>query len=328
MKSLFPLFLSLFFISSCKNETKKEISFSDIQSVVGEKIAIHERIYPDFFHIKSDYLIVSSSKTDTMLYVYSLPQLEFISSAGRKGRGPNEIPLFPMFCNSESETSLYIWGYTPSSLKKISFDEAGKFIYESDIRLNFYDAFNNMYLEDDLSLIYYSPTELVIKKYSVKDRKITDEIIFKSDKTLGSYNPEIGVADIGPSHIVYAFGFKKQINIYDKRNFELLTVLTDNESYDPPAPSEPQGIVRQYYNIIAGDKRFYALSPSKRKDEDSEGKTLMEVFDYKGNPVGKYEFDTFLNPCIIDEKRGYVYGYSSVYPDSFLKYKLGFAKVS
>ena len=50
---------------------------------------------------------------------------------------------------------------------------------------------------------------------------------------------------------------------------------------------------------------------------------FIEVFDYSGHSVAKYELDVLLYAFDVDEENGIIYGYNSdVFEDGFLKYTI------
>jgi hypothetical protein len=68
---------------------------------------------------------------------------------------------------------------------------------------------------------------------------------------------------------------------------------------------------------LAGKNYFYALTT-----RDNSKMIDMEVFDYEGNSVMKYSFDTYPSLFIVDEENNYMYGYTEKHEDYFLRYKL------
>jgi len=122
MRQILVLCSLLLFTISCRNDG---ISSPEKKELKSEKKLLEEIISPDFITRVDDKLIIASSLSDTMLYVYSLPDLKYLHSTGKKGRGPDEIPLFPMFCESLNH-ALYVWGYGPRTI--IKFDINSKTI--------------------------------------------------------------------------------------------------------------------------------------------------------------------------------------------------------
>ena len=84
-------------------------------------------------------MVLSCDKSDLLLgepllFVYSLPDFKLLGSTGRRGKGPNEIPVFAMFCESEDE-SLYVYGYTFKTIRKFDINKGGELILDKIIDL-------------------------------------------------------------------------------------------------------------------------------------------------------------------------------------------------
>ena len=155
-------------LNSCSSFIKKRSEFREIKSLKAEMVDLIEILSPDFMTLKGDHLVMSSSKSNpTMLFAYLVPSLIFKSDFGTKGRGPREINSFPMFCESPGSADLYVWGYSPITIKKISILENGEVDYKGDITLKRYEAFNNMTIIGDSIFVFYLPDNLTVKKHNL-----------------------------------------------------------------------------------------------------------------------------------------------------------------
>lgn len=111
MKSYLYGLLSLFLLAGCASQSVEMPfpAFEQKAALKGEMLECKEIIAPDFIALKGKSMFVASSRSDTMLWRYELPDLLLQSGWGTKGQGKDEIGLFPMFCRSFSDT-LYVWG--------------------------------------------------------------------------------------------------------------------------------------------------------------------------------------------------------------------------
>jgi hypothetical protein len=288
--------------------------------LVAEKILVNEIFSPDFITRKENCLIIASSKSDTMLYTYSLPLLTYLNRTGIKGQGADEIQAFPMFCESPESNCLYIWGYTPLTIKKILLDSMGVSMSKDEYRLSKYEAFNCMHIIDDSLFIYYLPDDLTIKKYDLNAQLYLDEIKFKKeDHNESYYYSNRGLVAVNRSNIVYSYLYKKQIDIYDLHTCKKKTVIVDKRKYSTPNWKSHEKPIFYYMNIYAGIKYFYVLC--KENDSVNQDNYSLEVFDYDGNPIIRYTFDIAPFLCVIDENRKYIYGYTHKHEDYLIKYK-------
>lgn len=203
MKFLITVHFAFFLLLSCTN-INRNIDFNETNKLVAEKIFIDKIFFPDFITKKGNHLIIASSKSDTMLYSYALPSLDYLYETGRKGQGPDDIQAFPMFCESPESEYLYIWGYTPLKIKKFSIKQDGQFILKEEFLLSIYETYNNMHIINDSIFIYYLPDDLVLKKYDLKRNEYLDEIKYKKDDHMESYYySNRGTVAANQSNIIY-----------------------------------------------------------------------------------------------------------------------------
>lgn len=116
---------SLILLISCENSGHKYYSIGEFpvkKMLIAERI-LPERIFaPDFFVIQSGHLCIYSTKKDTMIDMFSLPDLSFVKSFGVKGMGPDEFKSFAAPCVATNQY-VYVRGYTPVTIKQILIDD-------------------------------------------------------------------------------------------------------------------------------------------------------------------------------------------------------------
>jgi hypothetical protein len=307
---------SVLLLISCNNHHIDTHSIEPIE-LKSKKVMIEEIISPDFLTLKNNKLIIASSKGDSMLHVYSLPDLEYDFSFGRKGKGPEEIQLFPMFCESMNET-LYVWGYNPISVRKYNINESGEFKFKGIIDLPKYDAFNYMHIINDSLFIYYLPDYLKIVKVDLKRKEYLDHIKMKKENHNESYfYKNRGSIAVNDTFLVFSYLFKKQINIYRINDFKLHKKIRWDYKYSDPIVGDFNTPLF-YTNIVAGENYFYALC------KDNNGiSTVLEVYSYEGVFVKAFTFDITPELFSVDEKNKTIYGfaYDKKYEPYFLKYE-------
>ncbi|MDR0427812.1 MAG: TolB-like 6-bladed beta-propeller domain-containing protein [Dysgonamonadaceae bacterium] len=325
-KHLIPLFLLTvvvsFLLSSCSSFDKKRSEFGEIKHLKSEMVDLREIISPDFMTLKGNCLVISSSKSNPTVFVYSTPSLEFMSNFGTKGGGPGEIKLFPMFCESPGSANLYVWGYSPITIKKISISESGEVEYNEDITLKGYEAFNNMAIIRDSIFVFYLPDNLTVKKYDLVNKN-ESSIILPNDNHRESYfYSNRGYIATSGSTLVYSYLFKRQIDIYDLSTLKLKTRISDGEKYPKPAPGDFSSLIYHYIGLYAGEKYFYALYDGEDRKTVLKPSAFLEVYDYDGNPIIKYSFDILPYLFVVDEDNGKIYGFNNEYEDNLLRYDL------
>ena len=227
-----------------------------------------------------------------------------------------------MFCHTLDNDYLYIRGYSPTSIRKISLVPDGNLLFIDEYELGKYDEYNFMNIINDSLFIYYSSNQLAITKYDLKNQTELDKIKLEKDDDNESYfYSNRGIIAANDSFVVYPYIYKKQIDIYAVKDFKLVKRINDGKHYPEIIANDIEDITYHYLNVYAGKKYFYALYVGHKEDDNFLGRTL-EVYDYEGNPIIKYTFDIIPFYFVVDEENGYIYATNAHYEDYLLRYKL------
>ncbi|MDD2474491.1 MAG: hypothetical protein PHI32_01120 [Dysgonamonadaceae bacterium] len=100
MKPFLVTLMSILFLYSCTNKEtahKSNAKFPAKKELKAVKHFTDEILYPEFMTITGNILSIGSSKSDSMLFHFSLPKMELIENTGIKGNAADEFSLFPMF---------------------------------------------------------------------------------------------------------------------------------------------------------------------------------------------------------------------------------------
>lgn len=314
------LFFIFFLFSSCTLNNRKEIKmglFPIDKQLVAERIPVKEVLSPGYLMLKGDCLFVTGEKGDTMLYQYRVPPFDCKYKWGEKGQGEDDFQLFPMFAKSQSD-DVYIWGYTPTVIKRFLLERDGRLIFKNKYVLATYESFNQMHIVRDSILIYSAiPSEFAIKKVCLHTGKLLDKISIKTEDHHESFfYSNRGYVAANNSFIVYPYVYKKQIDIYNVESLTLYKSIIGDYQPQKIRIGDFENNKIYYLNVVAGKNCFYALC----KGEDE--KVFLEVFDYEGDSKARYSFDIVPYQFEVDEERGYIYGYNDKLEDYFLRFRL------
>jgi hypothetical protein len=140
-------------------------------------------VAPMFFMIQANYLCTYSLQKDTMIDMYSLPDLIHKKSFGVRGKGPGEFQSFPWPCKS-TNSDLYIRGYTPLLIRQFTVDSCANPRQINEFVLKEYESFGTMHIVQDSLLIYPSmgsqyerKEQISIKKYNLSQQQETGKIL-------------------------------------------------------------------------------------------------------------------------------------------------------
>lgn len=322
MKYWLIYILSIGVLGACSDSSVIIKNFPNSKRLIAEKVPINEIFSPDFVTKSGNYFIISSSISDTTLFFYEIPSLTFRMAAGVKGNGVDEIETFPMFCHTLDDAYLYVKGFSPFTVRKISLDDNASLNFIDEYELEKGNEYNFMNIINDSLLIYYSSNQLAITKYDLKNKIVLDEIKLKKDEHHESYYySNRGIIAANDSFLVYSYLYQNKIDIYDINDFKLVKSISDGKHLPQVSIGDKANIVYHYFNVYAGKKYFYALYVGHRENENFLDRTL-EVYDYSGNPIIRYSFDIVPFYFVIDELNGYMYATNSNYEDYLLRYKL------
>jgi hypothetical protein len=313
--ALYLLFLSLF---SCQDNGKmldKGIQFPITKTLyISEKYNLESDnilINPAFLELKNNFLVIASFYTDTAIFVYSTPNLKLVNSFGRRGNGPDDF-LFPSFCKTNT-ASLYLKGYSnPMSIKKVSVNNSGEFLQEDEYKLEDYTLYNDLHLFEDSILLYKDLETNSLMKIELNGNKEISSLEFKYDENYPHpYSFNDGILASNGTFCVYVYTNKREIDIYDS-DLKLHKKLQWNYNKSGLIVDDSQNSISYYLNVYAGKNRFYALytgSSYNQKKKAPEKGYFLDVFDYEGNPIIRYEFDKVVLTYVVDEENNLLYGF-------------------
>lgn len=292
-------------------------TFSEQKKLQAEKIRINELFSTDGIEIKGNALFIIDSKSnDTILYQYSLPDMQCVYKGGRRGGAENEFQLPPSFCKSTTD-KIYLFGYKPSLIKSFSIDSHNQLKIEQEFSIPTGPVLNFMNIVNDSLLICSAlPYQLNIKKINLDSQKSTGEIVIEQDEHKEIFFDENkGYLAANDSLIIYAYTYKKQIDLYRTSDMKLHKRLINEKISPHIVIGNIQETAFQHREIVACKKHFYIRCPKKG------GGCFIEVYDYSGHSIARYELDIPLYTFNVDEENRTIYGYNGdLFEDGILKY--------
>lgn len=312
----------LFLLVSCTNNQHYIFVGEEypVDTLSTTKCFLENVIHPIFITSKNNSLIVSSIRSDTSLYLYSIPNLTYENRFGVIGNGVGEYPLAPMFVYSQME-DLYISGKLYTNIEQYTIDSLSRMSFVKEFDTDISGSCNQMHLINDSILIYNSiPDKLSIKKYNIKTKKIIDEIVIGEEGKSTFFNIDRGNISANDSIVIYSYVYKKQIDIYTINDMKLSKRIVRKSTPQNVIKENRQDLITYYVNTVAAKKHLYVLCQESTLNDYTKAK--MEVYDYNANLVKQYVFDIPPILFTIDEDNGYIYGYNYNYEDYLLSYKI------
>ena len=312
-------------LSSCTNQDVAFFS-GKVDSLLVDTIPIQHLFSPAFMAVVDDIFVVTSNGTDisgNMLHFYKLPDMEYLFSTSGKGRGPNEFVSFPMIAQSSKANRLYLWGYTPYTIKEwVIKDDSLSLVHTYET--NKYENFNQLHIVQDSLFIYSAiPGDFSIKKYNLERKKETGKISFKIDEHRQPfYSSNYGLVAANESVILYAYWYKRQIDIFDIKTMRLIKRISGKYDKQQIDLDHFNSNVQYYVNIFSGEKFFYVIFRGRSHKDRTINSDILEIYDYEGSQIANISFNISPHYFAIDEANSMMYGFSLNFEDYLLKCSL------
>ena len=320
MKKYFYVFLIIFY--SCQYNVK-----TGKKNLIPQKLTVKEVEFKETFDvldmsIVDDYLVVTSSLSDTLIHIYSLPDLKLLNKMGLKGDSPSDL-AFTLLLKGSSK-NIFIGGFNGGrdirefEMKDKSVNLVKTFSFSS------HEPLNDAYIINDSTIIYNSIFDLVLRKINLINNASFDIHQYsKDDHQESFFYSNKGKMGVNEKSIVYAYFYKDQIDFMDlegklitKIKGRTLSPIISLDNFDRNYIS--------YVNLYAGKTNFYLLYRGQTHAEykNNNLKDKLEVYNYEGEISREYIFE--IPPIIfaVDEKRNVLYGYNGMYKDVLLVYNL------
>ena len=301
--------LFLVYTTSCSNDnTELYGNFTKEYTLLGDSVSKQAQTYENYFiHLVDGNVILPSPKNraDTLLHIYSTPDLKLKIATGVLGHSKYEFQDNPCICNS-STGSLYIKGYTHNTLRKVEVTDSALLDLEH-LKLFTQCAPNNMHMIGDSMLYYLNISKKKIISFNVNRQTNVNE--FDIQNLYGSKGqPLIGTLCVNNHLAIYAMQYKREIVVLRTEDLSYVkTIKREYENQDKEIESGAKDCTFYYTGGFASEDKFYLLYIGI-KNGSSYKESNIEVYDKDMNPVCIYHLHPVLYSFAVDEKNGYIYG--------------------
>ena len=263
--------------------------------------------------IVNDCIVFESNKVDTLIHIYSLPEIDHILSFGTKGQGPNEFLLLDIVNNNSD--LLCLSGYVNTDLIKcFRIDENNKTVIntkEYHLKgISVHKIINPVIINDSILFYFEHSAAMHIVSYDLKKEKIISQkkikVNEKHNKIWQRYNN--GFIKVNSQTVAFAYLYQDKISFMNHNFSGINTVKKDAKT---SIEEVVQNSIIYYLNGYAGKDKFYYLylGCSLKELDNGEKQNSIEVFDNKGNPLVKYNLNVPIYRFAVDEKNYMMYAY-------------------
>ena len=315
--SIFLLYLCLVltaFTSCSKSDSDEsaeretiDFSWDNVPTVTADSVYVNETMFPWNIVTTDSCLIIASSKTDTVLYMYSLPDLSFKKGGLTIGNGPAEIPNVNFYSISwYKDNMLAVPTMLPGNFVVVDaqdlqpvFKETFSLPKEWGYTQNIYPATDNTVL---VQQGYIPFTWAIIDRngkpffemepdvpQSIREAEQNDEFMRLAINT--------GFATCNRDKELFAIGYRAfpAIDIYDYHGKIVRRQIL------------PYNYVHGKFwlaNISSTDSHIYL---NMRNAEDDDSGSYMIVMDWSGNITGSYHILRKMSWAAVNESNSTCY---------------------
>ena len=278
------------------------------------KIPDYVTIQPIWWAVKNDQVVMVSPKNkDNFLYVFSLPEFNFLYKYGTYGQGPNEFVLVSWLnmlndnqigMYNDPNRIMYIYDLKPDTLL------LNKYLKYKETEAP-YNSIQQIEGSMFIFLAYYKyHTEIELVDINTGEILQTFKPILKRKTKKSLYAPYLLKVTANNDIIVLAYLFINRIELYrlNEKNFVDPFLIIGTEKNQEGKEFEDFEIY--YTDIQCDDKYIYALSQQGGKRETVKNSTI-EVYTLNGEPIKKITLDRHIECITIDDKNGVIYGNDS-----------------
>ena len=329
------------FVSCHQSDKTKNVLFEETKKLIGEKCTSINTYQIVSIDVIDSLLLIINNNGDHLFQVYNVNNDILISEFGKKGKGPGEF-YEPILMNDPRRKDKY-------QLK--IFDCARRRIVNVDLKQSVIKketVFTENYLTNELhhisdiycihdSIFYFLGEKNKFSIYNAKNKTKIDVPYAIKDLDYNipekyeqiAYSSSKIVVDSTHDVIVTAPKCLAQLDFYNLKGEYVKTVkFADHvEFWNNELIGNKVDAKMYIYDIKTTDDFIYALSlnattnqlTNQSKDISSE----LLVFNWAGEPIKKYIFDTCLGYFAIDHRNKCLYGYAPFEKDfAIIKYKL------
>ena len=319
-----PVFavLTICLLSACAGEKTDANGFADVVEIKADSIAVHEILQPRRYTVSGDKMLLLTDKGDSLMYVYRLPEAEFLYKGLRVGNGPGEIPsVYPEIVNRYEKDGFFsitcngiLFDFTASDTGIVARGAkrmgAGK---SSDGHLPPVDSMmvgDGVNAKWDAVLLYLRDRVTG----QVLDSAASYAVLYPGNE--GHYeNQSRGVQNGGKYAAVYCETGRIEFYDISAGKLELKKTWGDGtpaaELKNADFSARKKGT--DYYESRTDGKYLYVLESCYELDDQQTRQVKSSnvlVYDWDGNPVKKYRLDKAVDAMMADNGKLYAFDWN------------------
>lgn len=312
---------------ACGDKSKDMNGFGESVELSADSVAIQEILQPRRLIVSGDKMLIHTSKSDSLVYVYQLPGVKFLYAGIRTGGGPGELSqAFPEFvnryekdgnftllCNNGGRVYSFIatdTGFVYRGMKntgRVAKERKEGYILPVDSMM----VDNYVNWKRDAAMLFL---------YDMNNRTVLDSInsqtVYSQEHGGSFQNSCLGIQNKGMYAAVYSE--TGRVEFYDISEGKLNLKQTWGD--DTPAIdlknvdflNRREGF--DYYVTCTDEKYLYILethyrTQSKGAERDAVDSYVL-VYDWGGRPIKKYHLDKLVDGMLVGMGKLYAFNWN------------------
>ncbi|MTI88595.1 MAG: hypothetical protein FH748_11560 [Balneolaceae bacterium] len=342
----YVLFISAFIIpmfvfvscNSANNDVTSIKALNPVNASVTEAYTLQENDVPinplDILNLNDKYLIVINKKDQGVFRVYSLPELDYLYSWGRMGRGPDELSFVSLSQINTNSSGLILLENAIAQLKHYEINDTG-FVLKKKANLAYptkKQPFNNLIRVNDSTYYARYGYDKTTDKEFIALRPEFNEALFTfgkypggSDLTGAARSQKYSkISTAQPQGKLFASFYRSlnQFKIFNDRG-DLVRNISIDDEYISEASSD-DFIYRAY--VTSTNKHIYTLgvfnTEEKLSQDPDNFSPMIGVWSWEGKPIKRLKIDQKIHRFAVSDKYETLYGFSIFDPSKIYTYKL------
>lgn len=326
-------------LSGCKTNNANNIhievsKFPKEETLYSESLQVPPvLLHPGGMFISDNYLIVCDLEKDTIFSFFELPSCRFVEGKGLKGRGPNELLNVNPQTISTKDNGLSLYDSGTATIKRISFDNGFKIIESIPLHSSTHSPFGiNCFIElgDDIFCFLNDAekdTEYVLQNNITGSKEefglypnLTNNYADPVERMFTYLKGNAAKPD--QSLFVSFYHYFKFFRIFNANGEILKEISVHVEPYNKHYSSNTDENLVFYGQPKVSDNYIYVFCANRKPKEPSKGTTELQVWDWDGNPIAKYELDKTLSHFVVSEEYNKIYAVNVFEEDRIYTYDL------
>lgn len=318
------LSIGILLLACSHKETVYFTSFPIEKDLKYSTFDVHGLFDPFSLVLSNKYLFLLGIKSDPIFQQYELQNLTYLKSFGNRGRGPGEFPMTPIIYVSRNPEKLYICHSAQKAFSSYKIIENGDLLLENEFITTQGVLYNQFHIIKDSFLVYNLVPKIGIEVINLLTDENSTQIEFTKNRHYTGedfLHPDFGTLTVNNQYIVYAYKYRKQIDIYDIKNLKLKTRLLAKGHSETITTTEHS---KFYYCDVYTTENFIYVYFIDTYSNDVKNKYYIEVFDFNGTPLKRYNIGIALGCGLwaVTSDDSAIYGYCWSLDDKILRFDL------